>query len=205
MPLALNRGMPWPVSLNVRPVWVPAGIVSRTRPLRVWTGTSPPKSASSSVSGSSRSRSSPLRLNRLSGWTRTTTTRSPPPGARPVSLMRRPVSTPAGMVISSRFPSTSTRRVVPRYASSSVISACASCVAAGAGRAARRPPVEPPVEPPAFPPRPMPARMSSKPGPPPDAVRPDVRVEPPAPVISSPKNIRKKSLNSPVSAVEWNS
>ena len=27
--------MPWPVSRNVRPVWVPAGIVSRTRPFSV--------------------------------------------------------------------------------------------------------------------------------------------------------------------------
>ena len=33
--MALNRGMPWPVSRNVRPGWVPAGIVSRTLPLSV--------------------------------------------------------------------------------------------------------------------------------------------------------------------------
>ena len=56
---ALKRGMPWPVSRNVRPDWVPGGIVSRTRPLGVPTVTSAPRSASSSVSGSSRSRSAP--------------------------------------------------------------------------------------------------------------------------------------------------
>ena len=47
-PVALKRGMPWPVSRNVRPGWVPAGILSRTRPLSVPTGTSAPRSASSS-------------------------------------------------------------------------------------------------------------------------------------------------------------
>ena len=41
------------------------------------------------------------------------TTMSPPPGPLPVSLILVPVSAPAGMVISSRLPSTSTRRVVP--------------------------------------------------------------------------------------------
>ena len=54
---------------NVRPGWVPAGIVSRTRPLSVRTGTSPPSSASSRVSGSSRSRSAPRRVNAGSGRT----------------------------------------------------------------------------------------------------------------------------------------
>jgi hypothetical protein len=47
--------------------------------------------------------------------------------------------------------------------------------------------------------------MSSKPGPPAVVVRAEPRVAPPAPVISSPKNIRKKSLNSPASPVVWNS
>ena len=63
------------------------------------------------------------------------------PGPRPVSLIRVPVSAPFGIVISSRLPSTSTRRVVPWYASSRVISAVASWAAAwrrpGAGRAGR--------------------------------------------------------------------
>ena len=80
---ALKRGMPWPVSRNVRPGWVPAGILSRTLPLSVSTLTSAPRSASSSVSGSSRSRSAPRRVNRASGSTRTTTKRSPPPGPWP--------------------------------------------------------------------------------------------------------------------------
>ena len=34
-PSSFIRGMPWPVSRNVRPPWVPAGIVSRIRPLSV--------------------------------------------------------------------------------------------------------------------------------------------------------------------------
>ena len=34
-PSPFSRGMPCPVSRNVRPFWVPAGIVSRTRPLSV--------------------------------------------------------------------------------------------------------------------------------------------------------------------------
>ena len=50
-PVALKRGMPWPDSRNVRPGWVPAGIVSRTRPLSVSTVTSAPSRASSSVKG----------------------------------------------------------------------------------------------------------------------------------------------------------
>ena len=58
-PSALKRGMPRPVRRKVRPFWVPAGIVSRTRPLSVSTGTSAPSRASSRVSGSSRSRSAP--------------------------------------------------------------------------------------------------------------------------------------------------
>ena len=37
-PSPFIRGMPWPVSRNVRPFWVPAGIVSRIRPLSVVTG-----------------------------------------------------------------------------------------------------------------------------------------------------------------------
>ena len=73
----------------MRPGWVPAGIVSRTRPFGVPTWTAPPSSASFSVSGSSRSRSAPRRVNVRSFSWRTTTNRSPPPGALPVKRMRR--------------------------------------------------------------------------------------------------------------------
>ena len=45
-PSPLKRGMPWPVSRNVRPGWVPGGIVSRTRPLGSRPGPPPPSSAS---------------------------------------------------------------------------------------------------------------------------------------------------------------
>ena len=81
-PVALKPGHPLAVSRNVRPFWVPAGILRRTRPLSVSTGTSAPSRASPRVSGSSRSRSAPRRRE---AWRRagtcTTTYRSPPPGA----------------------------------------------------------------------------------------------------------------------------
>ena len=156
-PLSRNRGMPWPVSRNVLPGWLPAGMVSSTPPFRVSTLTSPPRSASSRVIGSSRSRSAPRLVNRASGRTWTTTTMSPPPGALPDSLIRVPVSAPLGIVISSRLPSTSSSRVVPLYASVSVISAWASWTGFGRSVVAVRPRPSPPM--------PMPLRMSSNPGP----------------------------------------
>ena len=155
--------MPWPDSRNVLPGCVPAGIVSRTRPLSVSTVTSAPRRASSRVNGSSRSRSAPRRVNVGSGGRRTTTMRSPPPGPRlPVSLIRVPVSAPGGIVISSRLPSTSTSRVVPWYASSRVISASASWVG-GRRRAATAARLAGPAVRPSMP---IPPRMSSKPMPP---------------------------------------
>ena len=89
------RGIPWPVSRNVRPVWVPDGIVSRTRPLSVLTGTSAPSSASARVTGSSRSRSAPRRVYIACGASLTVTTTSRPSGPLPDSRTRLPVSTPA--------------------------------------------------------------------------------------------------------------
>ena len=168
--MALTSRSPWPRGLELRhalaaeaerPAGLGAGgIVSRTRPLRVPTGTSRPRRASSRVSGSSRSRSAPLRVNVLSGRTLdddddVAATRA----ALPVSLILVPVSAPGGMVISSRLPSTSTSRVVPWKASSRVSSAVASCAwpvgpACGGGLPTDRPSM------------PIPARMSSKPMPP---------------------------------------
>ena len=56
----LSRGMPWPVSRNVRPVWVSGGIVSRTGPSACATGTSPRGAPRARVIGSSRVRSAPI-------------------------------------------------------------------------------------------------------------------------------------------------
>ena len=105
--------MPWPLRRKRWPFWVPAGILRRTLPLSVVTGTSPPRSASARVIGSSRSRSAPLRVNTGCGRTWIFTTRSPPPGPWPESLTFVPSSAPRGIVTSSRRPSISTRRVVP--------------------------------------------------------------------------------------------
>ena len=193
----------------MRPFWVPAGIRSRTLPFSVVTGTSAPSSASPSVIGSSRSRSAPRRVKIGWGRTRTTTTRSPPAGPWPVSLTRVPLSAPRGIVTSRRLPSTSTRRVVPWNASSSVISATASAV----GDAARVAPARPAVRPAdgrgalAAPDRgavrcPCRARMSSNDWP------PVGRRPRPGPVGSvaasaaSEKNIRKKSEKSPPPALD---
>ena len=91
-----RRGMPWPLSRNVRPVWVPAGIVSRTRPLSVATGTSAPSSASRerdrelALEVRARAREDRVRLDAV-----TVTTRSRPSGPLPDSRTRLPVSTPA--------------------------------------------------------------------------------------------------------------
>ena len=54
-----GAGMPWPFSRKRWPFWVPGGMRRRTLPLSVVTGTSPPRSASARVIGSSRSRSAP--------------------------------------------------------------------------------------------------------------------------------------------------
>ena len=91
---------------------------------------------------------------------------------------------------------------MPWYASLRLISASASWVGAGTGR--DRGAAAGPV---ARPSRPSPLRMSSKPTPPVGRdPRPPVDGEPPAaPIASSPKNIRKKSLNSPASALVRNS
>ena len=123
--------------------------------------------------------------------------RSPPPGPRLLSLIRVPVSAPAGIVISRRFPSTSTRRVVPWYASLEA-DLRLGFVGRSPGRVGERGAAAGPV---ARPSRPIPLRMSSKPRPPVGRdPRPPVDGEPPAaPIASSPKNIRKKSLNSPAS------
>ena len=61
--------MPWPLSRKRWPFWVPGGIFRRTLPLSVVTGTSPPRSASARVIGSSRSRSAPFRVNTGCGRT----------------------------------------------------------------------------------------------------------------------------------------
>ena len=113
-PSALNRGMPWPRSRNVRPGLGPRrdrqedASLERRRP-----GPRAPSRASSSVIGSSRSRSAPLRVKVASGVSGRRCTMSPPPGPLPVSRIRVPVSAPGGIVTSSRLPSTSTSRVVP--------------------------------------------------------------------------------------------
>ena len=102
--------MPWPLRRKTRPVWVPAGILSSTLPRSVATGTSAPRSASARVTASSRSRSAPCRVK--TGWGRSlmTTYRSRPSPPRPETRIRLPVSTPRGMVTSSRLPSISTTR-----------------------------------------------------------------------------------------------
>ena len=45
MPSPLNRGMPWPLSRNVRPFWVPAGTMMRTRPKNVAKGKKHPSNS----------------------------------------------------------------------------------------------------------------------------------------------------------------
>ena len=91
-PPPLKRGMPWPLRRNLLGrSGCPAGTLSRTRPFSVPTGISPPRSASRSVTGTSRSRSSPRRVNTRCGLSFVTTTRSRPPGPLPVSRIRLPV------------------------------------------------------------------------------------------------------------------
>ena len=109
--------------------------------MRVSTGTSAPRSASLEGQRQLALEVGAVAGERVSGGSRTTTTRSPPPGPALVSLIRLPVSAPGGIVISRRLPSTSTRRVVPWKASSRVISAVG--LVRGRSAAGPRPPAAP--------------------------------------------------------------
>ena len=112
-PSPLNVGMPWPLSRNVLPFWVPAGTLSRTRPLSVPTGISPPSRASRRVIGSSRSRSSPLAGERAMGLELRDDDEVAAVRPLPVSRIRLPVPAPRGIVTSRRRPPMSTIRRRP--------------------------------------------------------------------------------------------
>ena len=72
-PIPCNRGMPFPLSRNTVPVWVPAGTFILARPVRVETSTSAPKAASVKLMALSRSRSLSILWNLEWGMTLMTT------------------------------------------------------------------------------------------------------------------------------------
>src|SRR3954447_4403371 len=103
-PPPFRRGAPRPLTRSVFPSVAPDGILTRTVvPSGVGSSTCSPIAASANVTGTSMTRSSPLRVKSGLVVTRVTTKRSPgspPRGAAspfPFTLMRVPSRTPAGI------------------------------------------------------------------------------------------------------------
>src|ERR1039458_2257322 len=132
-----SRGIPRPRKRSWAPFWVSAGTVRATRlPPGVGTSTLPPRRATPRGTETRTRRLSPSRVKVWWGRSRTRTSRSPaaPPSAPglpwPEARTLAPSLIPAGMRTSTRRlpdgPVSSRVRVVPRNASSKLISASPS-------------------------------------------------------------------------------
>ena len=84
-PSLVKRGMPWPRSRNVRPVWVPGGMRQQHAALQRLDLDLAAEERLLERQRQLALRSAPRRVKTGSGWTWTMTMRSPPPGALPDS------------------------------------------------------------------------------------------------------------------------